>query len=237
MSLATSFLIFTLTIAGIVAYLIYRYFAQAIKAKALIAFAAWLLYAGAIGYFGPYSKPPGIVFYLIPLAVWIVILTRSRAGLLIYEAVPLAVLTGMQSFRLFVELYLNELWKIGLIPKMMTFHGANFDVAIAASAPVMALLIAKGSISWKGLLAWNVIGLAALANVVIRGILTAPGPLQLLSDDFPNRAVGLFPFTFIPGLMVMLAATLHIASIRRLLNLRNPGAYPIDQTAPRTSGK
>jgi hypothetical protein len=223
LSLATSFLLFTLALAGTVAYLIFRYFARTTKAEALVAFGAWLLYAGSIGYFGPYTKPPGIVFFLIPLVAWIVLLTRSRIGPVIYEAVPLAVLTGLQGFRLFVELYLNELWKIGLIPKMMTFHGANFDLVIAISAPVVALLIAKRSISWKAVLAWNVLGLAALANVVIRGVLSAPGPLQLLHDDFPNHAVGLFPFTFIPGLMVMLAVTLHIASIRRLLGA---GATP-----------
>jgi len=35
-----------------------------------------------------------------------------------------------------------------------------------------------------------------------------------------------FPYTFIPGLMVMLAATLHVVSIRRLLAYRNLDAPP-----------
>jgi hypothetical protein len=212
---------FSLALAGTVSFLIIRYFARSSKVKALIAFAAWVVYAGAIGYFGPYARPPGIIFFVIPLVAWIVLLTRTRIGPVIYEAVPLAVLTGLQGYRIFVEFYLNELWKIGLLPKMMTFHGTNFDIVIGVSAPAVAFLIAKGSISWKAVLAWNVLGLVTLSNVVARGVLTAPGPLQVLSDDFPNLAVGLFPYTFIPGLMVMLAATLHIASIRRLLNCRN----------------
>jgi len=228
-SLATSFLLFSLALAGTVAFLIFRYFPRTSKVKGAIAFAAWVIYAGAIGFFGPYARPPGIVFFLVPLAAWIVVLTRTRIGPVIYAAVPLAVLTGLQVFRIFVELYLNELWAIGLLPRMMTFHGANFDIVIGLSAPVIAFLVAKGRISWKGVLAWNVLGLATLLNVVVRGALTAPGPLQILSDDFPNLAVRVFPYTFIPGLMVMLAATLHVVSIRRLLAYRNLDATPKDR--------
>jgi len=221
LSLATSFLLFTLAVAGTVTCLILYYFPRSSKLKALIAFVAWVIYAAAIGYFGPYSRPPGIVFFVIPLVIWIVLLTRSRVGPFIYAVVPLTILTGLQAYRIFVELYLNELWKIGLLPRMMTFHGANFDIVIGVSAPVMALLVSKKWISWKGMLAWNALGLLTLSNVVARGVLSAPGPLQVLSDDFPNLAVGVFPYTFIPGLMVMLAATLHIVSIRRLLKDRS----------------
>jgi hypothetical protein len=179
-----------------------------------------MLYAGVVGYAGPFSRPPGIVFFLVPQIAWIVLLTRSRAGAAIHGAVPLALLTAAQVFRVFVELYLNELWKLGLLPKMMTFHGANFEIVLAASAPVVAVLIARQSISWRVVVGWNVVGLAMLANVVVRGVLTAPGPLQLLADDHVNRAIGLFPYTFIPGLMVMLGVTLHVVSLRGLLHAR-----------------
>jgi hypothetical protein len=230
-NLAISFVTFTLLVAGMVFAAVARYFPPQSKVKALAVFALWMLYAGAIGYAGPFSRPPGIVFFLVPQIAWIVLLTRSRAGAVIHGAVPLAVLTAAQVFRVFVELYLNELWKLGLVPRMMTFHGANFEIVLAASAPLVALLIARQSVSWRVVVGWNVIGLAMLANVVVRGILTAPGPLQLLVDDHVNQAIGLFPYTFIPGLMVMLGVTLHVVSLRGLLHARDLGTRPAGRGA------
>jgi hypothetical protein len=51
---------------------------------------------------------------------------------------------------------------------------------------------------------------------VVRAILTTPA-LQALVTEVPNRALGMFPFTFIPGLMVPLTLTLHVLAIRALL--------------------
>jgi hypothetical protein len=51
---------------------------------------------------------------------------------------------------------------------------------------------------------------------VVRAILTTPA-LQALVTEVPNRALGMFPFTFIPSLMVPLALTLHVLAIRALL--------------------
>ena len=217
MSLAISFLVFSFAIAAILAYAIHRYFPPQNRVPGLVALAAWMTYATAAGLLlEKFNIRPVVVFYLVPLVLWIHALTRTGVGLLIYRSVPLTLLTALQCFWFFVELYLDQLWKLGLLPKTMTFHGANFDVIIGLSAPVMAFLIARRRVSWQVLLAWNVVGLALLANVLVRGILSAPGPLRLLVDDFPNRAIGVFPYSFIPGLMVLLAATLHVVSIRGL---------------------
>jgi hypothetical protein len=40
----------------------------------------------------------------------------------------------------------------------------------------------------------NVLGLLSLANVVARAVLTAPGPLNLIHAEVPNRMIGTFPF-------------------------------------------
>jgi len=217
-SLASSFLTFTLALAIVVSAVIATYVPRGRRGPALALFVAWLLYAGMVGGLGPFTRPPGIVFYLVPLVAWVVVLTRTRIGIVLSSAIPLAVLTGLQVFRIVVELFLNELWRAGLLPKMMTFHGANFEIVLAASAPVVALLVARRMLAWQAVLVWNALGLAVLANVVVRGVLTAPGPLQLLHDDHPNLALGLFPYTYVPGLMVMLAVTLHVASMRALFN-------------------
>ena len=63
-------------------------------------------------------------------------------------------------------------------------------------------------------LAWNVLGLLSLTNVVIRAVLTAPGPFNLIHAEVPNRMFGTFPFLFIPGFFVPLAVVLHVLAIR-----------------------
>jgi hypothetical protein len=65
-------------------------------------------------------------------------------------------------------------------------------------------------------LVWNLLGLLALTNVVIRAVLTAPGPFNLIHTEVPNRMFGTFPFMFIPGFFVPLAVTLHVLAIRAI---------------------
>ena len=235
--MSASFLAFSLVLASVIAMGIVRYFRGRVRSTALIALALWMLYAGALGYSGilanPARRPPGIAFLLAPFVLWLMALTRLGVGRVIGESVPLQVLVGMQGFRFVVELYLDQLWSAGMLPRMMTFHGTNFDIVVGVSAPILALLIVRQKVSRKAVRAWNFVGLLVLANVVARGILTAPGPLQFLHADFPNRAIGTFPFTYIAGLMVPLAATLHVASI---LAVRNEArsAVPIGERVAST---
>jgi hypothetical protein len=106
------------------------------------------------------------------------------------------------------------------------------DIYVGASAPLIAWLSSRGRLSMKVALAWNILGLLALANVVIRAVLTAPGPFNLIHTGVPNRMFGTFPFLFIPGFFVPLAVVLHtlaIRGIRSRLNTAISGAVSIDR--------
>jgi hypothetical protein len=91
------------------------------------------------------------------------------------------------------------------------------DIYIGASAPLVAWLSTRGRLGVKLALGWNVLGLFALANVVIRAVLTAPGPFNLIHTEIFNRMFGTFPFMFIPGFFVPLAVTLHVLAIRAII--------------------
>jgi hypothetical protein len=41
-------------------------------------------------------------------------------------------------------------------------------------------------------------------------------PLNLIHAEVPNRMIGTFPFMFIPGFFVPLAAVLHVLAIRTI---------------------
>lgn len=218
---AALFLGFLAVVTAAVLMLAGRYLPRGTAAAMRIGLPAWLLYVGLLGYLGVVRNaalpPPGVAFILVPAAVFIVLfVARSATGGRIALAVPLWVLLGLQGYRAGVELVLHQLWLDGLAPKMLTFEGANVDILIGVSAPVVAWLSTRRRPGLRLALAWNVLGLLALANVATRSALTAPGPLNLIHAEVPNLALGTFPFMFIPGFFAPLAVVLHVLAIRSL---------------------
>jgi hypothetical protein len=182
---------------------------------------AWLIYVGLISYFGVVRnttmRPPGVAFLFLPIVVFFAVLVaraKSPAVERLALALPLWLILATQTFRVGVELFLHQLWIDGLIPRMLTFAGANVDIYVGATAPIAAWLSTRGRSSMKVVLVWNILGILALANIVARAVLTAPGPLNLIHAEAPNCMIGTFPFTFIPGFFVPLALLLHILALR-----------------------
>ena len=218
--MSTLFLIFVAAIITLLAASIVRYLPHHYKMPSLAGLAAWIAYGGVIGYTGVMANastlPPGMFYMLVPIIMLVMFMARSRIGETVALSFPLWLLMGMESFRLVVEVFLHQLWLDGQLPKMLTYQGVNFDILIGISAPIVAWLLISRRISNRTALVWNVIGIAMLANVAVRAVLTSPGPLHFISTEVPNVAIGTFPFTYIPGLMVPLALMLHVLSIRAL---------------------
>jgi hypothetical protein len=218
--MSTLFLAFVIAIILLLAAGLVRYLPHNYKMPALAGLAAWIAYGGILGYTGVIANtstlPPGMIYLLVPIIMMAVFLASSRIGETVALSFPLWLLVGMESFRTIVEIFLHQLWLDGQIPEMMTFHGANFDILIGISAPIVAWLLASRRISDRLALAWNVIGIVMLLNVAVRAVLTTQGPLHLIATEVPNVAIGTFPYTYIPGLMVPLALVLHVLSIRVL---------------------
>jgi hypothetical protein len=216
---------FLAAMTAVVVALIARYVDRRAASRVLTGLAVWFLYVGLMSHFGIFRnvamRPPGAVFLLAPvvlfLSIFVVFMVRSSAGSRLALAFPLWIILATQTFRVGVELFLHQLWMNGIAPKMLTFEGANVDIYIGASAPLVAWFSTRGHVGVKLALAWNVLGLFALANVVIRAVLTAPGPLNLIHAEVFNRMFGTFPFMFIPGFFVPLAVTLHVLAIRAII--------------------
>ena len=221
---ATLFVGFVGMMAAIVVTLVARYLNARSAFSVLALMAAWFAYVGLLAYLGVFKntamRPPGTVFLLVPVLLFLflffVFVFRSSTGARVALAFPLWVLLGAESFRIGVELFLHQLWIGGLIPKMLTFDGANVDIYIGASAAVIAWLSTRGKVGMRLALAWSVLGLLALTNVVIRAVLTSPGPFNVIHAEVPNRLFGTFPFLLIPGFFVPLAVVLHLLAVRAL---------------------
>ncbi len=203
-----------------------RYLPRETAALVTPVLSVWLILVGAVSAAGLVrgggGGPPGILLVAGPVALFLVLVAWSGGALRLASRLPVWVLIGAQAYRVGVELALHQLWLEGLVPRMMTYAGANVDIWVGGSAPLAAWLALQGRPGRVLALAWNGVGLLALGNVVARSVLTAPGPLHLLATEVPNLAVGTFPYTYIAGFLAPLAAALHVLCIRVLL--RSPAA-------------
>ncbi|MCW6508782.1 hypothetical protein [Lichenifustis flavocetrariae] len=220
---AALFLAYLLLVAGAVLVGSFRLLPRPTMWRILAGLLAWLAYVGVLGLSGvlrnPALKPPGSAFVLLPVVLFLVLVViRSAAAGRIARAVPLPLLIAAEAFRIGVELFFHQLWIDGLVPKMLTFEGANVDIFIGLSAPLAAWASTRGSKGHRVAFVWNILGLLALANVATRAVLSAPGPLNVIHAEVPNLSIGTFPFVYIAGFFAPLAVTLHILAIRALMS-------------------
>jgi hypothetical protein len=116
-----------------------------------------------------------------------------------------------------VEIGLYCLFIHKAIPQLMTFEGRNFDIISGITAPLVAWLgFVKRKLHKTVILAWNIICLLLVLNIVTHGILSVPSPAQQFAFDQPNIAVLYFPITWLPAFIVPLVIFTHLVSIRQL---------------------
>ncbi|MFI5129995.1 MAG: hypothetical protein ACHQFX_08400 [Chitinophagales bacterium] len=171
------------------------------------------------GFFADFSKlpPRPALAVLIPLP-FVLLFAFSKNGTQLLQSVPSHWLVYMQSFRIVVELLLLFAFLAGKLPVQMTFEGRNFDVITGLLAlPVGYLLARKKSYSKKLAVAFNLIGLTLLLNILVIAVLSMPTSLRYFMNEPSNTLVAEFPFILLPGVLVPLAYGLHILSLRQLL--------------------
>jgi hypothetical protein len=185
----------------------------------LAALVGWLVYTGLLSWSGWLARvdvrPPAFLFVAPGIVAWVVFAARSKAAKEMATQAPLAALMAVQVFRLPLELLLHGLWKARLLPQMMTYEGANFDIVMGLSAPIVGYLALRGKISQKLLVLWNVVGILLVVHVAARGVLTTPA-IAALATDVPNQAIGMFPYTFIATFFVPAALVFHVLTLRKL---------------------
>lgn len=140
----------------------------------------------------------------------------SKMGSEIIAHVSHQKMMTLQSFRIPVELLLWLLFTLNLIPEQMTFEGRNFDILVGITGPVVALLLTRQIVSRSFVKFWNLAGLALLINIVTIAFLSTPTPLRVFMNEPANTVVTVFPISFLPGLLVPFAYTLHFLSLRKL---------------------
>jgi len=190
-----------------------------ITTSVIILWTAFLSLLSLKGFFADFSQlpPRPALALLIPLP-FVLIITFSGKGTQLLQFIPAHWLVYMQSFRIIVEFLLFSAFLAGKLPVQMTFEERNFDVVTGLLAlPVGYIITKKKFYTSKPIVALNVIGLILLLNILVIAVLSMPTSLRYFMNEPANTLVAEFPFILLPGILVPLAYSLHIFSLRKLI--------------------
>jgi hypothetical protein len=173
---------------------------------------------------------------LLPLAIFLpvvigapLLLGSRRIGRLL-DATPPAWLIALQLYRVFGAVWLVGALR-GALPGAFGWPAGLGDMLTGLFAAPVALALAQGAAEGrKAAIVWNIFGLADFAVAITAGIITSPGPLQLIVANAPSIGAGLYPNVLTPAFVVPSSILLHALSLRQLR--RRGGLADLPLSAP-----
>lgn len=205
------------------------------------ALGAWLAAAFALAGAGVFraratTALPMILGVGLPLAAGVSFVLLAPAARRLARVVHPAWAIAVQTPRVIGFVFLALLAQDRL-PAVFALRAGWGDIAVGAAAPlvVLAYLSGRSWAPWLGI-GFNVAGLADLALAVGTGIMAAPGPLRQLFTTPSTEVMTILPMVVIPVFLVPLLASIHVFSIRQLLEeARRPHAVTVRPGRPRPS--
>ena len=164
--------------------------------------------------------PRPIILILLPLPL-VLVTAFSKRFKEMALTIPEHWLIRFQAFRIFVELILWQAFAKNVLPVQMTFEGRNWDIASGVLALVVAWMVLHKRNNYRTIaIAYNIIGIGLLLNVLIVAFLSMPTPLRYFMNEPTVEKVGQFPMIYLPSVLVVLAYSFHIFSLRQLWLLK-----------------
>ena len=190
-----------------------------------VAITVWLMITGGLalsGFFLEFQSVPPRFFILLLVPLFAIgFLLRTRFADDLVAALSPVWFIVPQGFRIIMELILWLLFINGIMPEQVTFEGRNFDILVGLTAPVVAwLCFVRRALPPSVAVAWNVLGLLLLANVVITAILSAPTPFRVFMNEPAVTVIAYLPFVWLPAFVVPMAVLLHALSLKQLLTVK-----------------
>jgi hypothetical protein len=188
-----------------------------------VPFTAWLAIVWWLAVDGAFRPRPGVpalpMAIFLPLLIALPFLLRSKRIGALLDATPASWLIGLQVYRILGGIFLVA-WSRGTISSTFALPAGTGDVLVGLLAlPVAYLLHAGSPTGRKAATAWNIFGLVDFAIAIGIGIMSAPGPMQVIVPDRPNAQLGTFPTVMIPAFAVPSSILLHALSLRQLRRL------------------
>lgn len=182
----------------------------------------WLLLTGYLATLGfyrsPEAMPPRVMaFAILPAAICITLYFAFFRRTFI-EQLSLKWLTLLHIIRVPVELSLLMLFQAGVVPRIMTFEGWNFDILSGITAVVVYFVAFRnGRTNRTLLIVWNLFAFALLANIVTIAVLSFSSPFQRFAFEQPNVGLTYLPFIWLPAIIVPIVLFAHLASLWKLI--------------------
>jgi hypothetical protein len=173
----------------------------------------WFLFsltASALHLFRTAPNQPPIplgLAVLIPIAIFVIWSATSQPFRQFLLSLNPRALTFVQSWRIAGFVFL-VLYAYGILPGQLALPAGWGDIAIGATAPLIALKLANPN-HRKIFIFWQFLGIADLLNAVGMGV-----SAQLLNPHgIPTGAMTVLPMSVIPTFAVPLFLILHFISI------------------------
>jgi len=160
---------------------------------------------------------PGLgVAILLPMAILIYTVRNSPTLFRALQTIPLSALIAVNAIRAFGATFLI-LYAAGRLPAPFAPVAGWGDILVGLTAiPVAWLAYRKGSGAHSMILLWNSVGLLDLVSAVALGIVSSPGPLHFILTEPGSGIMTTLPWLLIPGFLVPLLASTHLAVFYRL---------------------
>ena len=184
------------------------------------AIVAWLA-AGDAFAAGPGELPWELTLALVLPQVLFALAYRASAGLRDFvQVLSLPLITGLQAWRRlgmgFLMLYF---WDV--LPPLFAYPAGFGDAAVALAAPLLvaAMFTARG-VSRRGLILWNLLGVADFLMAFSVGFLASGSAAGLLAGSVTSDPMLRLPMVLVPAFAVPFFTLLHVISFLRLYRSR-----------------
>jgi hypothetical protein len=195
------------------------------KVFVALVLAVWLALVGVLGATRALTGAPGTPPYPIaiavvaPFGVFFAALWFSAGFRSFVSAVDLPLITGMQGWR-WAGLGFIFLWAYGVLPGTFAWSAGLGDMAIAITAPWVALAVVRrpGFATSPLFVVWNLLGI--LDHILAVSIATIN---QSLATGAPGEItvapMSLLPLVLIPAYLVPFFDMLHVVALLRARRL------------------
>jgi hypothetical protein len=159
---------------------------------------------------------------VLPLAIFLpviigapLLLLSKRVGQVL-AAMPVTWLIALQLYRVFGSVFLAAGLR-GALPGVFGVPAGIGDMLTGLFAVPAAIAVATGTDQGRrAAITWNIFGLADFAVAITLGLITSPGPLQLIVPNVPSIGAGAYPNVLTPAFVVPSSILLHALSLRQL---------------------
>jgi len=160
---------------------------------------------------------------VLPLAIFLpviigapLLLLSKRVGQVL-DAMPVTWLIALQLYRVFGSVWLADGLR-GALPGVFGVPAGIGDMLTGLFAVPAAIAVATGTDQGRrAAITWNIFGLADFAVAITLGLITSPGPLQLIVPNVPSIGAGAYPNVLTPAFVVPSSILLHALSLRQLI--------------------